>query len=141
MQGSLVILSLFRMRLFERGVAAVAIVALALSTQGSLAQQPSADQRIQSLEEQIKGLKVTIGALESLLREKPGVRLPQEEVQAPRAVSGTEGPSELESRIDALETQVSALTSQLEQLNKQLAALQAKSEAASPPPQQAEAAP
>jgi tol-pal system protein YbgF len=123
------------MRLFERGAVTAAIMALALGAQGAIAQQPSTDQRIESLQEQIKGLKVTIGALESLLRSKPGVTLPQEEVQAPRAVSGTEAPSELESRIDALETQVSALTSQIEQFNKQLVGLQARAEAP-PAPQQ-----
>ncbi len=66
------------------------------------------------------------------MRSKPGVTLPQEEVQAPRAVAGPEGPSEIDSRIEALETQVSALTSQIEQMTKQLAALQAKPQAATP---------
>lgn len=81
---------------------------------------------IESIEEQLRGLKVTVGTLESLLRSQPGVTLPQEAAQAPRAVAGPEGPSEIDSRIEALETQVSALTSQIEQMSKQLAALQAR---------------
>ena len=110
------------------------LVALALPVEISLG-QPAGDAnatRIENIEEQIRGLKVTVGALESLLRSKPGVTLPQDEVQAPRVVSGPEGPSEIDSRIDALETQVSALTSQIEQMTKQLAALQAKPQAAAP---------
>jgi tol-pal system protein YbgF len=96
--------------------------------------------RIERIEEQLSGLKVTIGTLESLLRSKPGVTLPQEEVQAPRAVAGPEGPSEIDSRIDALETQVSALTSQIEQMTKQITALQARPQEAAPqqlPPSEA----
>lgn len=127
------------------------LVALALPFGASLAQtaepapsgKPAGDTtatRIESIEEQLRGLKVTVGALESLLRSKPGVTLPQEEVQAPRAVAGPEGPSEIDSRIEALETQVSALTSQIKQMTKQLAALQAQPQAAAPeqlPPNEA----
>jgi tol-pal system protein YbgF len=118
-----------------------ALVALALPLGPSLAQtaepKPAGDTtaRIENIEEQLRGLKVTVGALESLLRSKPGVTLPQEEVQAPRAVAGAEGGGEIDQRIDALETQVSALTSQIEQMTKQLAALQAKPQAAAAPEQ------
>jgi tol-pal system protein YbgF len=126
------------------------LIALALPLGPSLAQtaepappKPAGDTtaaRIERIEEQLKELKVTIGTLESLLRSKPGVTLPEEAVQAPRAVAGPEGPSEIDSRIEALETQVSALTSQIEQMTKQLEALQARPQEAAPqqlPPSEA----
>jgi tol-pal system protein YbgF len=128
-------------------LSSAALIALALPIGPSLSQttepKPAGDTtatRIESIEEQIRGLKVTVGALESLLRSKPGVTLPQEEVQAPRAVAEPEGGGEIDSRIDALETQVSALTSQIEQMSKQLAALQARPQVAAPeqlPPSEA----
>jgi tol-pal system protein YbgF len=118
-----------------------AFIVLAFPLRPSLAQTAGdTTARIQNIEEQLRDLKVTVGALESLLRSKPGVTLPQEEVQAPRAVVGPESGGEIDQRIDALETQVSALTSQIEQMTKQLAALQAKPQAAAPeqlPPSEA----
>jgi tol-pal system protein YbgF len=150
LQGSLVIASFFSRRRTRRATLLWAtLVVLALPVGPSLAQtaEPappklgdSTATRIESMEEQLRGLKATVGALESLLRSKPGVTLPQEEVQAPRAVAGPEGPSEIDSRIEALETQVSALTSQIEQMTKQLTALQARPQAAAPeqlPPSEA----
>jgi tol-pal system protein YbgF len=151
LQGKLVIPSLFSRRQARRvALLWAALVALALSIGPLQAQQaeptpqaptaspkPAGDTmsaRIGSIEEQLKGLKVTVGTLESLLRSKPGVTLPEETVQAPRAVAGPEGPSEIDSRIEALETQVSALTSQIEQMTKQLTALQARPQAAASPP-------
>ncbi len=146
------IASLFsRRRTWRATLLWATLVVLAFPVGPSLAQtaepappaKPAGDStatRIESMEEQLRGLKATVGALESLLRSKPGVTLPQEEVQAPRAVAGPEGPSEIDSRIEALETQVSALTSQIEQMTKQLAALQAKPQAAAPeqlPPSEA----
>jgi len=148
LQGSLVILSLFsrrRMRRFTLSWAALVLLALPIGPSLAETAEPKSvgdttSTRIESIEEQLRGLKVTVGALESLLRSKPGVTLPQEEVQAPRAVAEPEGGGEIDSRIDALETQVSALTSQIEQMTKQLAALQAKPQAAAPeqlPPNEA----
>jgi len=137
-----VIFSLLRQRQARRvALHFAALIALALSFGPLQAQQPPAppkaagdtsSARIERIEEQLKELKVTVGTLESLLRSKPGVTLPQEAVQAPRAVVGPEDPSEIDSRIEALETQVSALTSQIEQMTKQLAALQAQPNVAAP---------
>jgi tol-pal system protein YbgF len=143
-----VIASLFsRRRNWHIALLGAALIALGLPARPSLAQiaEPkpaggTSEARIEGIEEQLKGLKVTVGTLESLLRSKPGVTLPEEEVQAPRAVAGPEGPSEIDSRIEALETQVSALTSQIEQMSKQLAALQSRPQAAAPeqlPPSEA----
>jgi tol-pal system protein YbgF len=123
-----------------------ALVALALPIEPSLGQTPEpkpvgdTTARIENVEQQLRDLKVTVGTLESLLRSKPGVTLPQEEVQAPRAISSAESGGGIDQRIDALETQVAALTSQIEQMTKQLATFQAKPQMAAPeqlPPSEA----
>ena len=149
------ILSLFRQCQTRRiALLFAALIALAPSIGRLQAQQseapsssappkPAGDTtaaRVERIEEQLRDLKVTVGTLESLLRSKPSATLLDEAVQAPRAVAGSEGANEINSRIDALETQVSALTSQIEQMTKQLAALQARPQEAVPqqlPPSEA----
>jgi uncharacterized coiled-coil protein SlyX len=77
--------------------------------------------RIARLEQQIADLQTMVAALESLVKEKPDVQLPQE------SVGGESGPAAgMSARIDTLETQVGALSSQLELMTQQLSALEAK---------------
>jgi TolA-binding protein len=83
------------------------------------AAQPS--DRIGRLEQQIADLQTMVAALESLVKTKPDVVLPQE--SAGDAVGNAAG---ISARIDALETQVGALSSQLELMTQQLGALEAK---------------
>ena len=82
--------------------------------------------RLDRLEAKIKDLQVMVGTLESLVRAKPGMVLPQE---APPVAQGDAGP-----RIDALETQITALTSHIEQIGRKMSAVEAKLAAAQTPP-------
>jgi tol-pal system protein YbgF len=77
--------------------------------------------RLGRVEEQMIDLQAMVGTLESLVKDRPGVVLPQEAPQA-----GVSGVADL--RIDALETQIQALTSQVEQVVTQMSALQARLE-------------
>jgi tol-pal system protein YbgF len=79
--------------------------------------------RLGRLEDKVQGLQISIGTLESFLRNKPGTMLPQE---APAPVVQGPPQGDLGPRIDALETQIGALTSHLEQLTRKLGALEAK---------------
>jgi len=77
--------------------------------------------RLGRLEQQIADLQTMVAALESLVKAKPDVQLPQERV------GGDAGPAAgMSARIDALETQVGALSSQLELMTQQLGALEGK---------------
>jgi len=77
--------------------------------------------RIGRLEQQIADLQTMVAALESLVKAKPDVQLPQE------STGGDAGPAVgMSARIDALETQVGALSSQLELMTQQLGALEGK---------------
>jgi TolA-binding protein len=80
--------------------------------------------RIGRLEQQIADLQTMVAALESLVKTKPDVVLPQESAgDAGQSLSNAAG---ISARIDALETQVGALSSQLELMTQQLGALKAK---------------
>lgn len=75
-----------------------------------------------------------VAALESLVKAKPDVTLPQENAggdagQSPGNAAG------LTARVDAIETQLGALTSQLELMTQQLGALEAKLGGAGAPQQ------
>lgn len=85
---------------------------------------PAAD-RIGRLEQQIADLQTMVAALESLVKARPDVQLPQE--GAGGDAGQNFGPAAgMSARIDALETQVGALSSQLELMTQQLGALEAK---------------
>ena len=66
-----------------------------------------------------------VAALESLVKAKPDVTLPQENAggEAGQSLGNAAG---LTARVDAIETQLGALTSQLELMTQQLGALEAK---------------
>jgi len=65
-----------------------------------------------------------VAALESLVKTRPDVTLPQEGAAA--AGQGVGNAAGLTARIDAMETQLGALTSQLEMMTQQLGALEAR---------------
>ena len=75
-----------------------------------------------------------VAALESLVKAKPDVTLPQENAgrDAGKSVGNAAG---LTARVDAIETQLGALTSQLELMTQQLGALEAKLGGAGAPQQ------
>jgi hypothetical protein len=81
--------------------------------------------RLGRLEQQIVDLQAMVAALESLVKAKPDVTLPQESAggDAGQNVGNAAG---LTARVDSLETQIGALTSQLELMTQQLGALEAK---------------
>jgi hypothetical protein len=66
-----------------------------------------------------------VAALESLVKTRPDVTLPQEGAGAD-AGQGVGNAAGLTARIDALETQLGALSSQLELMTQQLGALEAR---------------
>ncbi len=66
-----------------------------------------------------------VAALESLVKTRPDVTLPQEGA-AGDAGQGVGNAAGLTARIDAIETQMGALTSQLELMTQQLGALEAR---------------
>lgn len=75
-------------------------------------------QRVESLEEQLVDLQVTIGTLESLAKSGGGAA-----ATAPAWRSGSGGGSASagdQARLDGIETQIRALTAQLEQLSAQV---------------------
>jgi hypothetical protein len=81
--------------------------------------------RLGRLEQQIVDLQAMVAALESLVKAKPDVTLPQESAggDGGQNVGNAAG---LTARVDSLETQIGALTSQLELMTQQLGALEAK---------------
>jgi hypothetical protein len=79
--------------------------------------------RIGRLEQQVADLQAMVAALESLVKTRPDVTLPQEAAGGDAGQSVAAGVS---ARVDALETQVGALTSQLELMTQQLGAIEAR---------------
>ena len=94
--------------------------------------------RIGRLEQQIADLHAMVAALESLVKTRPDVTLPQEGAPGD-AGQGVGNAAGLTARIDAMETQLGALSSQLELVTQQLGALEARLGGAAPqqlaPPQ------
>jgi tol-pal system protein YbgF len=84
----------------------------------------SAVSQLGPVQEQLNELRAMVGALESLVKSKPGAVLPQETAQGQGPGAGAQG--DLGVRVDALETQIGALTSQLEHMTQQLNALEAR---------------
>ena len=113
----------------SHGIFAVVVSAFSLAGPVAHAQQgsDSVTSRIGRLEQQFLDLQVSVGTLESLLRQKPGAVLPQEaggtpsDSQASPAAIG-----DLNARVGALETQIGALTNQLQQISKQVGDLRSK---------------
>lgn len=81
--------------------------------------------RVGLLEQQIADLQAMVAALESLVKTRPDVTLPQEGTPGD-AGQGVGNAAGLTARIDAIETQVGALSSQLELMTQQLGALEAR---------------
>ncbi|HEU0018078.1 MAG TPA: hypothetical protein VFQ31_06935 [Methyloceanibacter sp.] len=81
--------------------------------------------RVGLLEQQIADLQAMVAALESLVKTRPDVTLPQEGAPGD-AGQGVGNAAGLTARIDAIETQVGALSSQLELMTQQLGALEAR---------------
>jgi hypothetical protein len=81
--------------------------------------------RVGRLEQQIADVQAMVAALESLVKTRPGVTLPQEGApgDAGQGIGNAVG---ISARIDALETQMGALSSQLELMTQQLGALEAR---------------
>jgi hypothetical protein len=79
--------------------------------------------RVGRLEQQIADLQAMVAALESLVKTRPGVTLPQEGAPGDAGIGNAAG---ISARIDALETQMGALSSQLELMTQQLGALEAR---------------
>jgi hypothetical protein len=95
------------------------------ATAPTAAPAAEATDRIGRLEQQIADLQTMVAALESLVKARPDVQLPQE--GAGGDAGQIFGPAAgMSARIDALETQVGALSSQLELMTQQLGALEAK---------------
>ena len=81
--------------------------------------------RVGRLEQQIADLQAMVAALESLVKTRPDVTLPQEGA-AGEGGQGVGNAAGLTARIDAMETQIGALSSQLELMTQQLGALEAR---------------
>jgi TolA-binding protein len=81
--------------------------------------------RVGRLEQQIADMQAMVAALESLVKTRPEVTLPQEGAPGD-AGQGVGNAAGLTARIDALETQLGALSSQLELMTQQLGALEAR---------------
>lgn len=81
--------------------------------------------RVGWLEQQIADLQAMVAALESLVKTRPDVTLPQEGAAADSG-QGVGNAAGLTARIDAMETQMGALSSQLELMTQQLGALEAR---------------
>jgi hypothetical protein len=81
--------------------------------------------RVGRVEQQIADLQAMVAALESLVKTRPDVTLPQEGA-AGNAGQGVGNAAGLTARVDAIETQMGALTSQLELMTQQLGALEAR---------------
>jgi tol-pal system protein YbgF len=145
-----------------RSLAAAALAAsLALASSAGVAQQDSPPQepraaapagqteepsgqagestvsQLGPVQEQLNELRAMVGALESLVKSKPGAVLPQETSQGQDP--GAQG--DLGVRVAALETQIGALTSQLEHMTQQLNALEARLAGGARPPSPAAGTP
>jgi TolA-binding protein len=81
--------------------------------------------RVGRLEQQIADLQAMVAALESLVKTRPDVTLPQEGAPGD-AGQGVGNAAGLTARIDAIETQMGALSSQLELMTQQLGSLEAR---------------
>jgi TolA-binding protein len=90
--------------------------------------------RVGRLEQQIADLQAMVAALESLVKQRPDVTLPQEGAPGD-AGAGIGSAAGITARIDALETQIGALSSQLELMTQQLGALEARIGGAGAPQQ------
>ena len=86
---------------------------------------PAPTDRVGRVDQQIADLQALVAALESLVKTRPDVTLPQEGAGAD-AGQGVGNAAGLTARIDALETQMGALSSQLELMTQQLGALEAR---------------
>ncbi len=89
------------------------------------ASAPSGD-RVGRLEAEIADLQAMVAALQSFVKSRPDVTLPQEGASGAAPANFGGGSSALTARVDALETQIGALTSQIELVTQQLGSLQAK---------------
>jgi TolA-binding protein len=96
---------------------------------------PAPTDRVGRLEQQIADLQAMVAALESLLKTRPDVTLPQEGA-AGDGGQGVGNAAGLTARIDAIETQMGALSSQLELMTQQLGALEARIGGGGDAPQQ-----
>jgi hypothetical protein len=103
--------------------------------QAPAAAAPAPADRVGRLEQQIADLRAMVAALESLVKTRPDVTLPQEGA-AGDAGQGVGNAAGLTARIDAIETQLGALTSQLELLTQQLGALETRLGGSGGSPQQ-----
>jgi hypothetical protein len=86
------------------------------------------------LEQQIADLQAMVAALESLVKTRPDVTLPQEGASGDGG-QGVGNAAGITARIDAIETQMGALSSQLELMTQQLGALEARLGSAGAPQQ------
>ena len=96
---------------------------------------PAPTDRVGRIEQQIADLQAMVAALESLVKTRPDVTLPQEGA-AGDAGQGVGNAAGLTARIDAIETQMGALSSQLELMTQQLGAVEARIGSAGGAPQQ-----
>jgi hypothetical protein len=96
----------------------------------ALAAAPPTD-RLGRVEQQIADLQAMVAALESLVKTRPDVTLPQEGAPGEN-VGNAAG---LTARMDAVETQIGALSSQLELMTQQLGAIEARLGGAGAPQQ------
>jgi hypothetical protein len=81
--------------------------------------------RVGRLEQQIADLQAMVAAIESLVKTRPDVTLPQEGAPGD-AGQGVGNAAGLTARLDAIETQMGALSSQLELMTQQLGSLEAR---------------
>jgi hypothetical protein len=93
--------------------------------QAPAAAAPAPTDRVGRLEQQIADLQAMVAALESLVKTRPDVTLPQEGA-AGDSGQGVGNAAGLTARIDAIETQMGALSSQLELMTQQLGSLEAR---------------
>jgi hypothetical protein len=81
--------------------------------------------RVGRLEQQIADLQAMVAALESLVKTRPDVTLPQESAGGD-AGQGIGNAAGITARIHAIETQMGALSSQLELMTQQLGELEGR---------------
>jgi len=102
--------------------------------QAPAAAAPAPTDRVGRLEQQIADLQAMVAALESLVKTRPEVTLPEEGAPGD-AGYGIGNAAGLTARLDALETHMGALSSQLELMTQQLGALEARLGSAGAPQQ------
>jgi hypothetical protein len=93
--------------------------------QAPAAAAPPPTDRVGRLEQQIADVQAMVAALESLVKTRPDVTLPQEGAAADSG-QGVGNAAGLTARIDAMETQLGALASQLDMMTQQLGAIEAR---------------